>query len=187
MEDTQRMSTEMVVPEGKPAYEWILGRPVQKVSPKRRHALLQAALLRLLSTWAHGRGEVGPEWRFRLEPPGEDIRPLVPDVAYLSYARMGSRTDDELEAPLLAPDAAVEIRSPDDRQAHIDHKIAVYLAAGTDVVILVDPLARTIDTFDLDGTRRFREGDVFTHATLPGLIFPVAQAFAVLGRPPAST
>ena len=34
----------------------------------------------LLRLWADGRGEVGTEWCFRLEPPGEDIRPLVPDV-----------------------------------------------------------------------------------------------------------
>ena len=177
------MPREMVVPEGKPAFEWILGRPVQKVSPKRRHALLQAKFLMLLHPWADGRGEVGTEWRFRLEPPGEDIRPFVPDVAYLSYERMGERTDNELEAPLLAPNAAVEIRSPDDRQRHIDHKIEVYLAAGTDVVVLVDPLARTIQTFDRDERRMFAEDDVFEHRALPGFIFTVASAFAVLNRP----
>jgi Uma2 family endonuclease len=96
---------------------------------------------------------------------------------------MGNRTDAELETPLLAPNAAVEVRSPDDRQAHIDHKIAVYLAAGTDVVILVDPLARTIDAVDRNGCSRFTEGDAFAHALLPGLTFDVAGAFAVLDRP----
>jgi Uma2 family endonuclease len=177
------MAREMVVPEGKPAFEWILGRPVQKVSPRRRHALLQSKFIMLLSAWATGRGEVGSEWRFRLEPPGEDIRPLVPDVAYLSYDRMGERTDNELETPLLAPNAAIEVRSPDDRQTHIDHKIAVYLAAGTDVVILVDPLARTIETVDRCGHVLLTEGGTFAHAALPGFTFPVAEAFAVLNRP----
>ncbi len=177
------MAREMVVPEGKPAFEWILGQPVQKVSPKRRHSLLQTHFAVALSAWAKGRGEIGTEWRFRLEPPGEDIRPFVPDVAYLSYERMGDRTDNELEAPLLAPDAAVEIRSPDDRQHHIDHKIDVYLAAGTDVVVLVDPLARTIETFDRDEHRVLNEDDIFEHGALPGFIFTVASAFAVLNRP----
>jgi Uma2 family endonuclease len=183
VEEVRKMPREMVVPEGKPAYEWILGRPVQKVSPRRRHALLQATFVLLFSTWAKGRGEIGTEWRFRLEPPGEDIRPLVPDVAFLSYDRMGDRSDADLEAPLLAPNAAVEVRSPDDRQAHIDHKIDVYLAAGTDVVILVDPLARTIDAVDRTGRSRFQEGDVFAHAALPGLTFAIDDAFAVLDRP----
>jgi Uma2 family endonuclease len=177
------MPREMVVPEGKPAFEWILGRPVQKVSPKRRHALLQTKFVLLLDPWARGRGEVGTEWRFRLEPPGEDIRPFVPDVAYLAYERMGERSDNDLEAPLLAPNAAVEIRSPDDRQLHIDHKIEVYLAAGTDVVILVDPLARTIDAFDRAGRTTFGEGDTFVHAALAGFTFAVSDAFAVLDRP----
>ena len=104
------MAREMVVPEGKPAFEWILGRPVQKVSPKRRHSLLQAEFVMRLRPWADGRGEIGTEWRFRLEPPGEDMRPFVPDVAYLSYERMGERTDAELETPLLAPNAAIDAR-----------------------------------------------------------------------------
>ena len=177
------MSREMVVPEGKPAFEWILGRPVQKVSPKRRHSLLQTYFAVALSAWAKGRGEIGTEWRFRLEPPGEDIRPFVPDVAYLSYERMGERTDNELETPLLPPNAAVEIRSPDDRQHHIDHKIAVYLAAGTDVVVLADPLERTVDTFDRSGRMRRNEGDTFSHHALPGFTFACSDAFAVLNRP----
>jgi hypothetical protein len=60
------------------------------------------------------------------------VRPLVPDVAYLSYVRMGDATDDELEAPTVPPNVVVEVRSPEDRQARIDHKIGVYLAAGAD-------------------------------------------------------
>jgi Uma2 family endonuclease len=92
---------------------------------------------------------------------------------------MGERTDVELETPLLAPNAAIEIRSPEDRQLHIDHKIAVYLAAGTDVVVLVDP----IETFDRDGYERFVEGEYFAHPALPGLTFACYQVFAVLNRP----
>jgi Uma2 family endonuclease len=183
VEEVRQMPREMVVPEGKPAFEWILGRPVQKVSPKRRHSLLQAFFAIVMSAWAKGRGEIGTEWRFRLEPPGEDIRPFVPDVAYLSYERMGERTDNELEAPLLPPNAAIEIRSPDDRQLHIDHKIEVYLAAGTDVVVLVDPLEKTIETFDRNTHQFFGEGDTFEHQALPGLSFAVSEAFAVLNRP----
>jgi Uma2 family endonuclease len=173
----------MVVPEAKPAFEWILGRPVQKVSPKRRHSLLQAEFVVRLRPWAQGRGEVGTEWRFRLAPPGENIRPFVPDVAYLSYERMAELTDAELEAPLLAPNAAIEIRSPDDRQLHIDHKIEVYLAAGTDIVILVDPIARTIETFDRNAHDRFGDRDAFAHPALPGFGFACSEVFAVLNRP----
>ena len=177
------MVNEIVLPECKPELEWILGRAVQKVSPKRPHALLQRALGARLGTWAEGRGDVGTEWRFRLQPPGEVIRPLVPDVSYLSYARMGDASDDALDVPLMAPDAAFEIRSPGDRQAHIDHKIGVYLACGCSVIVVIDPAARSLESYDRDGVHRFGGDDVFEHASLPGFALPLNELFAVLIRP----
>ena len=62
---------EIVLPETKPETEWVRGRALQKVSPKRDHSRLQGALTIALTRWATGRGEVGPEWRFRVAPPGE--------------------------------------------------------------------------------------------------------------------
>ena len=174
------MRREIVLPERKPALEWILGRAVQKVSPKRRHSLLQGWWNTRLTEWARLRGEVGPEWRFRIAPPGEEIRPLVPDVAYLSYERMGDATEDELEAPLMAPNVAVEILSPTDRREFIDHKIGVYLATGCDAVIVVDPGARTVTTHEHDGRRTFADGDTFAVSALPGFGFALTEMFEVL-------
>jgi Uma2 family endonuclease len=156
---------------------------VQKVSPKRRHALLQSALSARLVAWAAGRGEVGSEWRFRLAPPGEVIRPLVPDLAYLSYERAAAHSDEELDAPLLAPDVAIEIRSPADRQDRIDHKIAVYLACGTKLVLIVDPETRRIDAHDTNGVTPFDAAATFSHPALSGLAFPLAELFAIVDRP----
>ncbi len=181
--DTKPAPREITVPEAKPAFEWILGRAVQKVSPRRRHSLLQAALLARVGAWAEGRGEVGPEWRFRLEPPGEDLRPLVPDVAYVSYAREADYSDDDLEAPRFAPDVAFEIRSPLDRQERIDHKIGVYLACGTQAVIIVDPYLRRIEAHDAAGTTTFSDNDRFAHPAMPGLTFTLDDLFAILERP----
>jgi Uma2 family endonuclease len=177
------MLREITVPEAKPAFEWILGRAVQKVSPKRRHSLLQRELLLRVGDWARGRGEVGAEWRFRLKPRGEAIRPLVPDVAYVSYEREAGYSDDALESPLLAPDVALEVRSPDDRQERIEHKISVYLACGTQAVIVVDPDARRIDAYDVNGTKSYVENARFTHPALPGLTFTLTELFAILERP----
>ncbi len=36
-------SLEIILPERKPALEWIMGRAVAKMSPGTRHSLLQAA------------------------------------------------------------------------------------------------------------------------------------------------
>jgi Uma2 family endonuclease len=171
---------EIILPERKPALEWILGRAVQKVSPKRRHSLLQGWWNTRLTEWARTRGEVGPEWRFRIAPPGEEIRPLVPDVAYLSYERMGDATEDELETPLMAPNVAVEILSPTDRREYVDHKIGVYLATGTDAVIVVDPKARTVVAHERAGAREFVDGNTFAIASLLGFSFDVTEMFEVL-------
>jgi len=100
--------SEIVLPETKPETEWVRGRALQKVSPQRTHSRLQGALTMRLDRWAAGRGEVGPEWRFRVAPPGEVRRPLVPDVAYVSNERIRPLGDDELEVPPLAPDVTVE-------------------------------------------------------------------------------
>lgn len=177
------MSTfEIILPQTEPETEWVRGRPLQKVSPQRTHSRLQAAMTARLDAWAAGRGEVGPEWRFRVEPPGEVRRPLVPDVAYVSNDRLNSLTDDEIEMPPLSPDVAVEILSPDDRRADVDDKIAVYVRAGSSLVIVVDPARRAVELHDLRGTLLLDESQAIEHAALPGFSYPVRALFAVLRR-----
>lgn len=177
------METEIVLPELTPELEWIRGRAVQKVRPTRPHALLQLELGTRLRDWARGHGEVGSEWRFRLQPPGKKIRPLVPDLAYLSYERMGDADDAALAVPLMAPNVAVEIRSPDDHQDDLDHKIDVYLACGCEAILVVDAEQRTIDAFDSKHAQRFAGDAVFTHPALPGFALALPELFAVLARP----
>jgi Uma2 family endonuclease len=171
---------EIVLPETKPETEWLRGRAVQKVSPFRPHAKLQAWWIRRLGEWAEDRGEVGSEWRFRIAPPGEVVRPLVPDVSYLSYERMGDRTAEELLAPLVPPTAAIEIMSPGQNRRDLADKVATLIRAGTDLVVVVDPRKRTVTTTDRDATRTFADGDTFTHPALPNFTFAVTEMFAVL-------
>ena len=171
---------EIVLPETKPETEWLRGRAVRKVSPQRDHGRLQAWWIRELGNWATERGEVSPEWRFRVAPPGEDIRPLVPDVAYLSYQRMGDATERELQAPLVPPNAAVEIRSPGDSRRDLEDKIATLLRAGTDVVIVVNSRTRTVIAWDAHVKRIFSGDETFEHAALPGFRFALPEMFRYL-------
>ena len=169
---------EIVLPETKPETEWLRGRAVQKVSPHRKHAELQLWLGERLRAWARGRGRTGSEWRFRVAPPGEVIRPLVPDLSFLAYDRMPDATDDDWDLPLVAPNAAVEIRSPGDRQADLDDKIATLLRAGTQLVIVVEPRSRTVIAHDGSGKRTFLSEESFEHAALPGFSFSLGEMFA---------
>jgi Uma2 family endonuclease len=173
---------EIVLPETKPETEWILGHAVRKVSPFRTHALLQGRLNTALSAWAEGRGDVGPEWRFRPAPDGEIRRPLVPDVAYVSDARLAGLEGRDLEAPPFSPDVAVEIRSPDDRARNVDHKIAVYLATGSTLVIVIDPRDRSVRLHDARGVRVLGGDDTIAHPAMPGFSLALPALFAPLDR-----
>ena len=173
---------EIVLPETKPETEWVRGRPLQKVSPQRTHSRLQGALTMQLDRWAAGRGEVGPEWRFRVAPPGEVRRPLVPDVAYVSNERLRPLSDTELEIPPLAPDVAAEILSPDDHRIDVDDKIDVYLRAGSSLAIVVDPQQHAIELHDREKTVRLDEAGTIEHWALPEFSYPVRELFSVLRR-----
>jgi Uma2 family endonuclease len=170
---------EITLPETKPALEWVNGRALQKVSPKRRHALAQTKFAVALDSWACSAraGMVGTEWRFRLAPPDEVRRPLVPDVAFLSYARMPYAAQLETEVPDIAPDIAVEILSPGDRAADVAEKVRVYLASGSAVVILVDPNSQTVMIHEPSGTWSLGADDVFEHVALPGFYLAVVDLF----------
>lgn len=179
----ERMSIhEIVLAETEPETEWILGRAVRKVSPFRTHALLQRTMSAALAAWAAQRGDVGTEWRFRPAPAGQIRRPLVPDVSYVSDARLAGLDGHDLEAPPFSPDVAVEIRSPDDRVRNLEHKIAVYLATGSLLVIVVDPRDRSVRLHDCGGVRVLRGDDVVEHPAMPGFALALPALFAPLDR-----
>ncbi|HEY0797940.1 MAG TPA: Uma2 family endonuclease [Candidatus Baltobacteraceae bacterium] len=174
---------EIVLPETKPETEWVRGRALQKMSPTRDHSRLQSALIVHLGAWADGRGEVGVEWQFRLSPPGSIVRPLVPDISYVSNERLRNIAPDELQVPRFPPDVAIEVLSPDDRGPDIEDKISVYLSAGTALVILVDPKTRTAALIDPLIRRTLDETQTLEHAALPGFSLSLATLFATLAPP----
>jgi len=174
------------VPETKPATEWVNGRALQKMNPREQHGRAQGAFIVALLSWAreHGAGRVCAEWDFRLAPPGEPRRPLVPDVAYLSYERVGYEDDEGASIPRVAPNAVVEILSPGDARRDVDEKVRVYLASGTDVVFIVDPAGKTVAAHSSDGVETFSGDGVVVHQSLVGFALPVASIFEKI--PPRS-
>lgn len=174
---------EIVVPATEPETEWVRGRLLQKVSPTRSHALLQRAMASALHAWAGARGEVGTEWRFRVLPPGEAARPLVPDVAYVDASRLRGLRGDDLEVPRLSPDVAVEVLSPDDRRIDVESKIATYVAAGSALVIIVDPQRQIVELHDGVTRTVMERGQHVAHAALPGFCLPVSELFDTIAPP----
>ena len=170
---------EISLPEAKPALEWVNGRVLQKVSPQRKHGLAQGVFFGALHAWTirTGSGRVATEWEFRVQPPGEDQRPLVPDVAYLSYARLPYGAEAEADIPRLAPDVVVEILSPDDRRRDVEEKIRVYLAAGTQAIFLVDTAKKTVTICDRWGRATVESHADLRHLALPDFSMPVRSLF----------
>jgi len=158
---------------------------VPKVAPFRPHSIIQLKLGAILLAWAEaeGYGEVGTEWKYRLGLSGENITPQIPDIVYISYEREGDASDDDLKSPLISPNLAVEVVSPSNSQKDIAKKTRVYLAAGTDLVLIVDPERKTIEAVDGGKSRTYVLGETFTHQALPGFELDVTGLFNVLRRP----
>lgn len=100
----------------------------------------------------------------------------------MSSRRLRTLSDEKVEIPPLAPDVAAEILSPDDRRDDIDDKIAVYLRAGSSLVIVVDPQQRAVELHDRDQTLCFDETGAIEHWALPEFSYPARELFSVLRR-----
>ncbi|GAC1566616.1 MAG: Uma2 family endonuclease [Vulcanimicrobiaceae bacterium] len=169
---------------GKPYGELVDGIEIRKVSPQLRHARLQAELVYLLRGWATGRpGVVVAEARFWLAVDADAATSLLPDVAYVSTSRLATLSPREKQRPPFAPDLAIEIRSPGDRERNIARKIALYLERGALVVLDVDPSTPRIVVHDRTGARVVAEGEFFEHAAFPALRIDARALFAA-GDPP---
>ena len=175
--DVFQVAPELGIPEVRPAIESIRGRWERKVSPKTRHAILQARLSGWLTLWARDRGEVGTEWRFYMLPEGDKPSSLVPDVAYVSSERMPPRVGELREKPTIAPDIAVEVLSPFDRRSSLREKISIYFEQGCRLVVVADPDSRTVAMRERDGESVFREGETAMSSSYPDLRLDVAALF----------
>ncbi len=172
---------EVILPEQKPALEWILGRAVPKMSPGTRHAVLQAAMGGVLAQWSSGRYIVGVEWRFRLAPAGEIRRPLVPDIALIPRDGLRGLADRDFDFPPYGPLIVSEILSAGEPPEHLAHKRNVYFACGTLLMLVVDPFARSVDAFEHDGTvRRFGQDDTLKSDVFPDLHIALRPVFAAI-------
>ena len=178
--DTLVEAPELGIPEVKPAIEMVRGRWEQKMSPRRRHAILQSRFSTLLSSWAGASGEVGSEWRCYILPPKEKPSSLVPDVAYFSFERMPPEAGELREKPTIAPDIAVEVLSPDDRRRLLDEKITIYLTSGCRLLIVADPRARAVEMHESLGVTVFRDPDTAICGRYPDLRIDLASLFANL-------
>lgn len=103
---------------------------------------------------------------------------VAPDVAYVSAARLPPRSERRSYLR-VAPDLAIEIRSPTDRRRGMLTKVEVYLDNGVRMVWSVDPPRRQVTVATAAGTVILGEGDTLDGGdVLPGFTLLVAALFA---------
>ena len=117
------------------------------------------------------------ETGFRLASDPDTVR--APDAAFVCQARLDAVGAVAGYWP-GAPDLAVEVVSPGDRYGEVAEKVAAWLAAGTQMVVVVEPRQRTVAVHRADGViRALREGDVLEGGeVVPGWKVSVAALFA---------
>ena len=171
-------------PDPDARFELVAG-VVQPMTPAGGpHGVVNMHLARLLGghVHAHRLGLLfSPDTGFVLRRGPDTVR--CPDVALVAADRL-SPEGVRRGFPELAPDLAVEVRSPFDRTRASWAKVAEYLGFGVREVWTIDPDARTVTVHRPDGaTRRLGEDDVLDGGdVVPGFRCAVAELFEGVAR-----
>ena len=157
-----------------PGYEYARGELIPMSAATRRHGKISASIIRYLGPYVYesGLGEVyTAETVFQV---GERV--MKPDVAFVSTDRLDVDEDEKFPIP---PDLAIEVISPTDVHYRIVRKAFDYLAAGTRLVWVLDPVAKAVTVY-----RSESDIEMLTHEAMltgedvvPGFACPVGQLF----------
>jgi Uma2 family endonuclease len=103
----------------------------------------------------------------------------APDVAYVSRERHARPMP--VGYPEMAPDLAIEIRSPTDRPGAVLAKVGDWLDAGARLVWVIDPARTSATVYRADGTQAVLadEDALDGEDTLPGFALALRALFAV--------
>ena len=119
---------------------------------------------------------VGGDTGFQIRHDPDTVR--LPDVAFVRRDRVGqARPKGFFPGP---PDLAVEVVSPTDSLREVLEKAQEWLAAGCQVVWVIEPATRLVRVYQgPESVSILQESDVLTGGELlPGFLLPVADIFA---------
>jgi Uma2 family endonuclease len=160
------------LPEAKPALEFIDGKVVQKVSPKRSHSVLQGTLLTVLLNHARARRPGLPYPELRCIFGG---MALVPDLVFIRKGRIPKDSRGKLEEDLfLAPDLMIEVISPGQTVKAMLARLNRSVGAGVRLGWLIQPRRKRVfvvspgmPTVILEPGSVLDGGDVLPEFSLP--------------------
>lgn len=133
-------------------YELVRGELYEVMPPTMRHGEIAGEIHGLIRAWVRrtGGGRVSVEGGFTLERGPDTVR--GPDVSFVQKGRL-TREQSRRGFPDIAPDLAVEIRSPDQSWRELEEKAREYFAAGTRMVWFVE-MDAFLEILWPDGQRR---------------------------------
>ncbi len=155
-------------------YEYVEGELVPMSPPSMEHGEISTNVIRYLDShvYQHQLGRVyTAETTFKL---GERL--VKPDVAFVSTARL---PENRRQASPVPPDLAVEVVSPTDVQYNVTEKAFAYLDAGTRLVWVIEPVAKTVTVYRSQTDIKFLtcEDTLTGEDVVEGFSCQVAQLF----------
>jgi Uma2 family endonuclease len=131
------------LPSGDVDYELDQGRLIVMVPPGELHGSVQALIAAELVNQGQRKryGRAYSEVGIVLSHNPDTV--LGADLAFIGKSKLPVRKSREGYLETI-PDLVVEIRSKNDSHAELERKAGEYLAAGVEIVLLVDPDAKTI-------------------------------------------
>ena len=180
--DVMSLKNFLELPEFKPAFEYIGGRIIQKMSPLFPHSRLQGSLWRRLEDFARPRklGEAFLELRCVFGGASQ-----VPDIAFLAEDRIPKyRRGEEPSHFPFAPDLAVEILSPGQTVGELKLKLRHSLKHGSKLGWLILPRRELVHVLrPRHKATVLQIGDALDGGeVLPGFTLPLTELFSWLER-----
>jgi Uma2 family endonuclease len=170
------------LPEEKPYLEYIDGRIEAKVSPQKKHGLIENRIINRLNQFAEpaGLGLAFPELRCTFAG-----RSIVPDLAFLLDEHIPSDENGEIaDITPIPPDIHIEIISPEQSVRKSQEKLAHSTSHGCSLGWLIDPYRKTIDVYrpGRPPERLSADGVLEGDPVLPGFRSPASEVFGWLVR-----
>lgn len=158
--------------------ELVRGEIIEMTNPGGRHGNICFRLGGLLYQWLARHPEydaASNDTGVLLEQDPDTIR--GPDLLVLNKSRLPSGQFPKKHLT-VAPELAIEVRSPSDRTSEVLEKVALYLSAGVTEVWVIDPEMRVVHVYREDeGDQTFGEQDTVTSRCLPDFSLPVTELF----------
>ena len=155
-------------------YEYVKGELVLMPPPSMKHGEISINVIRYLDlhVYTHQLGHLyTAETTFQL---GDRV--VKPDVAFVLTNRL---PEDRHQGSPVPPDLAVEIVAPSDKHYAVTEKAFAYLKAGTQLVWVIEPVAKTVMVYrsETDFTLLTCEDTLTGEDVVEGFTCSVAQLF----------